>query len=134
MPFFSSNRWPNLHWGWAKVLSQSSNFDRASHSVYSLSYQGRMGPDGDGGPHFSGVWQIKLKARIKDLINTYFAYNYKFSAGWERCKVVGIEKNKKSPNYGMFIVKFMSESNKRCLMLAQEDYDVDGIWLQIKRL
>ena len=72
-----------------------------------------MGSDheGDGSPHFSGVWQIKLKAHIKDLINTYFAY--KFSAGWERGKVVGIGKNQKSasPDYGMFIVEFTSESN-----------------------
>ena len=67
----------------------------------------------------------------KDLINTYFAY--RFSAGWERGKVVGIEKNKKPPDYGMFILKFTSESNKRCLSLAQEDYDVDDIWVQIKR-
>ena len=53
----------------------------------------------------------KLKAHIKDLINTYFAY--KFSAGWERGKVVGIGKNQKSasPDYGMFIVEFTSESN-----------------------
>ena len=37
---------------------------------------------------------LKLKARIKDLINTHFANN--FSADWERGNVVGIEKNEKS--------------------------------------
>ena len=38
----------------------------------------------------------------KDLIRISFAY--KFTSGWERGKVVGIEKNKSSDDYGMFIV------------------------------
>ena len=67
----------------------------------------------------------------KDLIGISFAY--KFTSGWERGKVVGIEKNKSSDDYGMFIVKFITERNKRCLALESEDYDVDDIWVEVKR-
>ena len=33
----------------------------------------------------------------------------------------------------MFIVKFTTEDELRCLGLDEEDYDVDDIWVQIKR-
>jgi len=59
------------------------------------------------------------------LIGISFAY--KSALGWERGKVVGIEKNKNSEDYGMFIVTFITERNKRCLALESEDYDVDDI-------
>ena len=47
--------------------------------------------------------------------------------------MVGVEKNKKSADYGMFIVKFVTESNRRCVSLNAEDYDVDDMWVEIKR-
>ena len=76
------------------------------------------------------VPQYSCKKAV-DLVNCYFAY--KFGSGWERGRVVGIEKNKNSADYGMYIVKFPSEDTKRCLALNQEDYDIDDIWVQIKR-
>ena len=33
----------------------------------------------------------------------------------------------------IYTVKFSSEDTKRCLALNQEDYAIDGIWVQIKR-
>ena len=69
--------------------------------------------------------------KASDLINAHFAY--KFASGWERGRVVGIEKNKDSPDYGMFIVKFTTEENRRCVTLDASDYDVDAIWVQLKR-
>ena len=46
---------------------------------------------------------------------------------------MGIEKNKKSNDFGLFIVKFVTETCKRCLALDEDDYDADDIWVQIKR-
>ena len=79
-------------------------------------------------------WKIVPKYSFKsqkELVNTFFAY--KFTTGWERGRVTGIEKNSNSPDCGMFIVKFTTEDELRCLGLDEEDYDVDYIWVQIKR-
>ena len=65
------------------------------------------------------------------LTGAHFAYKYK--EGWERGRVIGIEKNKNSRDCGMFIVKFTTEDDRRCITLDEEDYDVDDIWVQIKR-
>ena len=46
---------------------------------------------------------------------------------------MGIETNKNLPDRGLFIVKFITENNKRCLALDKDDYDVDDIWVEIKR-
>ena len=59
------------------------------------------------------------------------SFAYKFIGGWERGRVIGIEKNKNSPDYGLFIVKFPTESCKRCLALDKDDYDADDIWVEI---
>jgi len=79
-------------------------------------------------------WEVVEKFRFKEskeLIKCTFAY--KFRDGWERGRVVGIETNKNSPDRGLFVVKFITETNKRCLALDKDDYDVDDIWVEIKR-
>ena len=89
-------------------------------------------------------WEVVEKFRFKEakeLVNIHFVY--KFSAkknedgevigGWERGRVTGIEKNKDSPDFGMFIVKFTAEKHKRCIRLDEDDYDIDDIWVEIKR-
>ena len=91
--------------------------------------------DGDPGEYVAEKgWKPVLKYSYKkasDLVNTHFAY--KFTHGWERGRITGIEKNTESQDCGLFIVKFPSENHKRCLALNQEDYDVDDIWVQVKR-
>ena len=79
-------------------------------------------------------WKVVPKYSFKskkEVVNTYFAY--KFTTGWERGRVTGIEKNSNSPDCGMFIVKFTTEDELRCVSLEEADYDVDDIWVQIKR-
>lgn len=79
-------------------------------------------------------WEIVPRYEFKsskDVVNSYFAY--KFTTGWERGRVTGIEKRKDSPDFGLFIVKFISEDRKRCLALEPSDYDADDIWVSIKR-
>ena len=77
-------------------------------------------------------WEVVKTFRYKEakeMVGKSFAY--KFIGGWERGRVIGIEKNKNSPDYGLFIVKFPTESCKRCLALDKDDYDVDDIWVEI---
>ena len=79
-------------------------------------------------------WEVVSEynfSKPTDLVGTHFAY--KFCSGWDRGRVTGIEKNRSSPDYGMFIVKFASEESKRCLALEKEDYDIDDIWVSVKR-
>jgi len=79
-------------------------------------------------------YEVVKKYRFKtakEMMNIHFAY--KFTSGWERGRVVGIEKKKDSPDFGLFIVKFVTESCKRCVMLNADDYDADDIWVELKR-
>ena len=79
-------------------------------------------------------WKVVPKYSFKSqsqLTGAHFAY--KFKEGWERGRVIGIEKNKNSRDCGMFIVKFTTEDDRRCITLDEEDYDLDDIWVQIKR-
>jgi hypothetical protein len=79
-------------------------------------------------------WEIVEKYSFKqqsDLVGTYFAY--KWTTGWYRGRVVGIERKQSSPDFGMYICKFVSETCQRCVALEEEDYDIDDIWITIKR-
>ena len=76
------------------------------------------------------VEKYQFKQQI-ELIGSHFAY--KWSTGWDRGRVVGIEKKQDSPDFGMYICKFISETCQRCVALEEEDYDIDDIWVTIKR-
>ena len=66
-----------------------------------------------------------------ELINKHIAYKY--TTGWCRGRVTGIERNKKRSDYGMFIVKFVDFREHYKLQLKEEDDDVDGVWVEITK-
>ena len=79
-------------------------------------------------------WEIIKEYKFQsqaDIVGTHFAY--KFTSGWDRGRVVGVEKRRSSPYFGLLICKFVSESCQRCLELHQDDYDVDDIWITIQK-
>jgi hypothetical protein len=66
-----------------------------------------------------------------ELINKHIAYKY--TTGWCRGRVTGIERNKKRSDYGMFIVKFVDFREQYRVQLKEEDYDVDDVWVEITK-
>ena len=66
-----------------------------------------------------------------ELINKHIAYKY--TTGWCRGRVIGIEGNKKRSDYGMFIVKFVDFREHYRVQLKEEDYDVDDVWVEITK-
>ena len=65
------------------------------------------------------------------LISKHIAYKY--TTGWCRGRVTGIERNKKRSDYGMFIVKFVDFRESYRVQLKEEDYDIDDVWVEITK-
>ena len=58
---------------------------------------------------------------------------YKYTIGWCRGRVTGIERNKKRSDYGMLIVKFVDFREHYRVQLKEEDYDIDDVWVEITK-